>query len=166
AEVVAKMFWEVYGIPTVIARIFNSYGPRVPRYIVYDFLRKLERDPTRLEILGDGKQQRDFTYVTDTVAALVLLAEKGVPGEAYNVSSGQNYSVTELAETLVDVLGLSGQVQFHFTGSSWVGDAQYWKVDVSKLRALGFEGRIGLREGLEATVEWYSDLRLRPRVSS
>lgn len=155
AEHIARMFFDVYGIPTVIARIFNSYGPRVPRYIVYDFLQKLQRDPTRLEILGDGKQQRDFTYVTDTVAALVLLAQKGAPGEAYNVSSGQNHSVTELAETLVDVLGLTGRVQFHFTGTSWVGDAQYWKVDVSKLRALGYDGRTSLREGLRATVRWF-----------
>ncbi|NLI01406.1 MAG: SDR family NAD(P)-dependent oxidoreductase [Chthonomonadales bacterium] len=154
AEHIARMFLDVYGIPTVIARIFNSYGPRAPRYIVYDFLKKLERNPTRLEILGDGKQQRDFTYVTDTVAGLVLLAEKGVPGEAYNVSSGQNHSVTELAEMLVDALGLTSQVQFHFTGSSWAGDAQYWKVDVSKLRALGFEGKIALREGLRLTAFW------------
>lgn len=156
AEHIARMFLDVYGIPTVIARIFNSYGPRVPRYIVYDFLRKLQRDPTRLEILGDGKQQRDFTYVTDTVSALVLLAEKGEPGEAYNVSSGQNHSVTELATVLVEVLGLK-DVQFVYTGSSWTGDAQYWKVDVSKLRALGFEGCATLRHGLEATARWYRE---------
>ncbi len=156
AEHIARMFLDVYGIPTVIARIFNSYGPRVPRYIVYDFLQKLRRDPTRLEILGDGRQQRDFTYVTDTVAALVLLAEKGVPGEAYNVSSGQNHSVTELATMLVEILGLK-DVQFAYTGSSWAGDAQYWKVDTSKLRGLGFEGRVGLREGLQSAVRWFTD---------
>ena len=154
AENVASMFHQVYGIPTVIARIFNAYGPRVPRYIFYDFLKKLERDPTRLEILGDGKQQRAFTYVTDTVAGLVLLAEKGVPGEGYNVSSGQNHSVTELATILIEVLGLS-DVELTFTGSSWAGDAQYWKVDVGKLRALGFDGRTDLRQGLEATERWF-----------
>jgi len=154
AEHIARMFLDVYGIPTVIARIFNSYGPRVPRYIVYDFLKKLERDPTRLEILGDGKQQRDFTYVTDTVAGLALLAEKGEPGAAYNVSSGQNHSVTELATMLVDILGLKN-VEFVYTGSSWAGDAQYWEVDVSKLRALGQMEGVALAEGLGQTVAWY-----------
>ncbi len=154
AEHIARMFLDVYGIPTVIARIFNSYGPRVPRYIVYDFLKKLERDPTRLEILGDGKQQRDFTYVTDTVAALVLLGEKGKPGEAYNVSSGQNHSVTELAKMLVKVLGIE-DVEFVYTGSSWAGDAQYWKVDVTKLRALGMGEGVPLEEGLRRTVGWF-----------
>jgi UDP-glucose 4-epimerase len=156
AEHIARMFLDVYGIPAVIARIFNSYGPRVPRYIVYDFLKKLERDPTRLVILGDGKQQRDFTYVTDTIAGLLILAEKGGPGEAYNVSSGQNHSVTELATMLVSVLGLK-DVEFVYTGSSWAGDAQYWQVDVSKLRALGSEGKIGLREGLRVTARWFGD---------
>lgn len=155
AEHIARMFLDVYGIPTVIARIFNSYGPRVPRYIVYDFLKKLERDPTRLEILGDGKQQRDFTYVTDTVAGLVLLAEKGTPGEAYNVSSGQNHSVTELAKMLVKVLGLE-DVEFVYTGSSWAGDAQYWKVDVTKLKGLGMGEGVPLEEGLRRTVCWFS----------
>lgn len=154
AENVASMFLGVYGIPTVIARIFNSYGPRVPRYIVYDFLKKLERDPTLLEILGDGKQQRDFTYVTDTVAGLIALAEKGAPGEAYNVSSGQNHSVTELAAMLVQVLRLKN-VEFHYTGSSWAGDAQRWEVETGKLRGLGFEGRTDLRQGLEETVRWF-----------
>lgn len=157
AEHIARMFLDVFGIPTVIARIFNSYGPRVPRYIVYDFLKKLERDPTRLEILGDGKQQRDFTYVTDTVAGLVLLGEKGAPGEAYNVSSGQNHSVTELATMLVDILGLSN-VEFHYTGSSWAGDAQYWKVDVRKLKSLGMDEGVPLDEGLRRTVGWYRGL--------
>jgi UDP-glucose 4-epimerase len=156
AEHIARMFLDVYGIPAVIARIFNSYGPRVPRYIVYDFLKKLERDPTRLVILGDGKQQRDFTYVTDTIAGLLILAEKGGPGEAYNVSSGQNHSVTELATMLVSVLGLK-DVEFVYTGSSWAGDAQYWQVDVSKLRALGSVVKIGLREGLRVTARWFGD---------
>jgi len=154
AEHIARMFLDVYGIPSVIARIFNSYGPRVPRYIVYDFLQKLRRDPTRLEILGDGKQQRDFTYVTDTVAGVVLLAEKGEPGEAYNITSGQNHSVTELATMLVSVLGLK-DVQFVYTGSSWAGDAQYWKVDNSRLHGLGFDEGVPLCEGLRRTVEWF-----------
>lgn len=154
AEHVARIYLEVFGIPTVIARIFNSYGPRVPRYIVFDFLRKLERDPTRLEILGDGKQQRDFTYVADTVAGLRLLADRGAPGEAYNISSGQNHSVTELATMLVDILGLRN-VEFHYTGASWAGDAQYWKVDVTKLKALGMGEGVSLEEGLRRTAEWF-----------
>jgi len=154
AEQVVHMFLDIYGIPTVIARIFNAYGPRAPRYIVYDFLMKLRRDPTHLEILGNGLQQRDFTYVTDTVAGLVLLAEKGTPGEAYNVSSGQNHSVTELATMLVDILGLSN-VEFHYTGSSWAGDAQYWQVDTSKLRGLGYAPQVELMEGLRRTEEWF-----------
>ncbi len=96
----------------------------------------------------------DFTYVTDTVEGLVILGEKGKPGEAYNVSSGQNHSVTELAKMLVKVLGLE-DVEFVYTGSSWAGDAQYWKVDVTKLRALGMGEGVPLEEGLRRTVGWF-----------
>jgi len=84
----------------------------------------------------------------------VLLAEKGEPGEAYNITSGQNHSVTELATMLVDVLGLK-EVQFVYTGSSWTGDAQYWKVDNSRLRGLGVDEGVRLCEGLRRAAEWF-----------
>jgi nucleoside-diphosphate-sugar epimerase len=62
--------------------------------------------------------------------------------------------VTELANMLVDALGLK-DVQFTFTGSSWAGDAQYWKVDTCKLRGIGYAPQVELTEGLKRTGEWF-----------
>lgn len=170
AETVARMFTQVYGLPVVTARIFNTYGPRMARFVVLDFLRKLRRDPDVLEVLGDGQQKRDFCYVSDTVTGLMLLAESGTVGEAYNLSSGTSNSVTELAELLIGLLGLQGRTQIRYTGSSWVGDAQRWEVATGKIRRLGYRPEVSLSEGLTETIRWFDKMangngsREAPRV--
>lgn len=157
AELTAKIFHRVYGVPTVIARICNTYGPRMARYVMFDFWHKLQRDPAALEVLGDGKQLRDFTYVSDTVRGLMLLAQRGTPAEAYNVSSGRSYSVTEVAHAMIAALGLTGQTHITYTGSSWRGDAQRWEIANDKIRGLGFAPRVSLSEGLENTIRWFQE---------
>jgi UDP-glucose 4-epimerase len=155
AEIEARMFHAVYKVPVVIARLFNTYGPGMPRFVILDFLRKLQKDPARLEILGTGKQLRDFNYVGDTVAGILALAERGIPGEAYNVASGVSHSVTDLAHILIDAMGLTGRTMLSFTGESWAGDAQRWEVSISKMRELGYRPQTGLRDGLEKVIAWF-----------
>jgi UDP-glucose 4-epimerase len=155
AELTARMFTRVFGAPVVIARIFNTYGPRMARFVVLDFLRKLQRDPSVLEILGNGEQVRDFTYVSDTVQGLMLLAERGCPGEAYNLSSGHSTSVTAVAHALITALGLAGRTRITCTGSSWPGDAQRWEVTIDKLGRLGYAPHVDLENGLIKTIEWF-----------
>jgi UDP-glucose 4-epimerase len=138
------------GFDASSVRIFNTYGPRQPRYVMYDFLKKLQADPTHLEVLGTGQQVRDYTYVDDTVAAFLLVAEHGDPGEAYNVSGESVVSIADLARTIVDVLGLDAEITF--TGSSWKGDPVELKADVSKLKTLGFAPTVDLEEGLRRFV--------------
>jgi UDP-glucose 4-epimerase len=155
AETVARMFQRVYGLPVVIARIFNTYGPRMARFVVLDFLRKLRRDPNVLEVLGNGQQMRDFTFVTDTVQGLLLLAECGLAAEPYNLSSGCSVSVTEVAHMLIAALGLAGQTRITYTGSSWLGDAQRWVVSIEKISRLGYVPAVDLENGLGQTIRWY-----------
>lgn len=154
-EVECRMFHEVYGIPIVIGRIFNSYGPGMPRFVILDFLRKLREDERVLEILGNGKQMRDFNYVEDTVQGLLLVARDGYPGQAYNIASGNSVSVTDLAEMLLRILGLENKTRVSYTGESWIGDAQHWEVDTSEIRRLGYEPAVDLVEGLKRTIEWF-----------
>jgi UDP-glucose 4-epimerase len=125
------------------------------RFVILDFLRKLRRNPTALEVLGDGQQTRDFTFVTDTVQGLLLLAERGLTAEAYNLSSGCSVSVTEVAQMLIGALGLTGQTRITYTGSSWLGDAQRWVVSIEKLGRLGYIPAVELENGLAKTIQWY-----------
>lgn len=155
AELTARMFTRVFGAPVVIARIFNTYGPRMARFVILDFLRKLRHNPDVLEVLGNGQQIRDFTYVSDTVQGLILLAERGCPGEAYNLSSGHSTSVIEVAHALIAALGLAGRTRITYTGSSWKGDAQRWEVSIAKLGGLGYTSKVDLENGLTKTIEWF-----------
>jgi UDP-glucose 4-epimerase len=155
AEIEALMFHQVYGLPVVIARLFNTYGARMARFVVLDFLRKLDRDPNVLEILGSGEQRRDFNDVSDTVAALLVLGRRGEPGQAYNVASGRSCSVTDLAHLIIATLGLEGRTRIVTTGQSWVGDAQRWEVAIDKIAAMGYRPRVSLAEGVRRVIQWH-----------
>ncbi len=155
AEIEARMFHKVYGLPVTIARLFNAYGPKMARFVILDFLKKLKKDASRLEILGNGKQVRDFTYVADTVQGLMTLALYGEPGEAYNISSGSYYNVTDLARRIIAARGLTDVTQISYSGNSWVGDAQRWEVSIAKLQALGYQTEVTLDDGLQRTAAWF-----------
>jgi UDP-glucose 4-epimerase len=156
AEALAHAFHASYDLPVRIARIFNTYGPRQPRFVMFDFLRKLNRDPRRLQILGNGRQIRDFCYVTDTVTALLLLGMiPAGPCEAFNVSSDVSHSVVEVAETMFRIMGLD-DVDVSFTGTSWAGDAQRWEVSLEKIKhETGFRPAFDLDDGLRHFIEWF-----------
>jgi UDP-glucose 4-epimerase len=153
AEVSAAVFHAAYRVPTVSARLFNVYGPRMGTFVVRDLLTKLRQNPDRLEVLGTGLQVREFTYVSDAVEGLVLLAERGLPGETYNLSSGEPITIRGLAELLVSTLGLEGCTQLVCTGQSWPGDAHRWEVCIDKIAALGFRPAVNLRDGLRSMLD-------------
>lgn len=160
AELTAKVFTRVFDLPVVIARVFNTYGPRMARFVILDFLQKLQHNTSALEILGSGNQVRDLLFVSDAVNGLVLLAERGVPAEAYNLASGESLSVTELAHALISALGLTGRTRITYTGSSWPGDAQRWEVSNDKICSLGFTPEVPLTEGLSRTIQWFQRTEL------
>ncbi len=156
AEAICHAFSACYGLSIKIARIFNTYGPRQPRFVMYDFYRKLRQNPSVLEILGDGQQVRDYCYVADTIDALMRLGMCSSPGcEAFNIASGKSYSVIDVANILLNIIGLRN-VDFYFTGSSWLGDAQRWEVSIEKIRAFtGFDPKFDLKIGLRLFAEWF-----------
>ena len=155
-EALCHAFHASYGLPIQIARIFNTYGPRQPRFVMYDFYRKLRADPTHLEILGDGSQVRDYCFVEDTVDALLALGRiADTPCTSYNVSTGCSHSVTEVAEVLSAAMGLR-DVRWSFTGRSWAGDAKRWEVSIDRLReTTGFEPQFDLPSGVARFVQWF-----------
>ncbi len=162
AEMQCRRAHRLHGVDVVIARLFNTYGPRMPRFVVLDFLRKLRRDPSRLVILGTGRQVRDFNHVSDAVAGLLLLAERGSAGDVCHVASGRARSVTDLAGDLIRILGLEGTTRLEFTQASWPGDAQRWEVDVARLASLGYRADVTMEAGLRSVVRWFDALPRDP----
>ena len=130
------------------------YGPRQRKQVVFDILRKLRADPARIEILGDGSQERDFAYVQDVVQSLIVIATSAPGrGEAYNVASGTSHSISQLVNTWCKVLGLEPQITC--TGQIRPGDAEKWSVDLSQIKQIGFQPQTSLEVGLVAVRDWY-----------
>ncbi len=155
AEFLLDAYARCYGFDHRRARLFSTFGPRQRKYVMFDLIEKLRRDPRRLEILGTGLQLRTYSYVADTVQALLHIgAHPDARGEVFNIGGEEPISIRELAELIVETLGIAPP-EMVFTGQSWPGDVQRLIGDWSKLRALGYEPRIGLREGLRRLAAWH-----------
>ena len=154
AERYVAVFSQLYDIPASSVRFFSVYGPRQRKQVVYDLFDRLTQDPERLEIIGDGTQERDFAFVEDVAEATILVAEEAPgKGEAFNVASGATHSIAQLAEGICEALDL--QPTITYTGSVRPGDADRWSVNMDALTAIGFKPRTTLREGLRATRDWF-----------
>ncbi|MDD2666738.1 MAG: NAD-dependent epimerase/dehydratase family protein [Methanocellales archaeon] len=146
------VFNSIFDLDTIALRIFNAYGPGNAKGVMYDLFKKLELDPTHLEIIGTGLQEKDYIYIDDTVEAFMTAYERGAPGEAYNVGSGISTTVNEIAEIIFDVLDVCPKTTY--TGESWIGDVESSLADISKLKKLGWEPEISIKEGIEKVYKW------------
>ncbi|AMM54438.1 SDR family oxidoreductase [Pyrococcus kukulkanii] len=152
-----RVFYEIYGVPTVVLRYFNVYGPRQSSAyagVISIFMRNaIKNEP--LTIFGDGKQTRDFIYVKDVVEANLLVAQKKkAEGEIFNVATGKETTVLELALKIIDLSGSSSSIVF---APPRPGDIRRSVADISKLKKLGFSPKYTLEEGLKETFEWFKN---------
>jgi UDP-glucose 4-epimerase len=142
-----------FGVDARVVRFFSLYGPGLRRLAVYDLIRKVQAGSDRIDLLGDGRQVRDYLFIDDAVAGLRLVADCGAPGEDYNVASGEPVTLLDLARHIAAMLGRSS-VPIVPTGRSFPGDTPRWYADTTKVAALGFRPQVCLEEGLRRTVAW------------
>ena len=148
-----RFYHENYGLEVVMFRIFNVYGPDC-HGAIYDFLNKLRKNPNKLEVLGTGKQSRDFVYISDMIDALLKAATTPeAAGEAINIGTGTTTSVEELAKMIANILGLK-DVEIYFTGGqAWAGDMNITLADNSKAtKILQWKPQVSLKEGLQKLI--------------
>lgn len=150
-EKLGLSYFNAYKLDFVSLRIFNTYGPRQRRYVLYDFLLKLNKNKDYLEILGNGKQQRDFSYITDTINAFMLIAKKKTIHRIYNISGERPISIKELAEMLINILNFKN-TKIIFTKKSWAGDIKKLVGDISRIKEIGFRPKVKLEDGLRKTI--------------
>lgn len=156
-EKFALAYFKEFGANSVIIRIFNTYGPRQPRYVIFELLKKLQSDPNQLEVLGTPDIVRDYCYVSDTVNALLLAADKGSSGEVYNVSGGNSINMGSLVSLILTQLGLT-KANVHFSGHSWKGDITKMMGDCSKIQRIGFTPHTTIEDGLKLMLKssWWT----------
>lgn len=157
-EYYCRMFSTTMGLETVSLRYFNVFGPRQnpeSKYsaVIPAFIARLVADKPCI-IDGDGKQSRDFTYVSNVVDANIAASTaKGAAGMYFNVASGCDYSVIDVAEGIKKILGKKVK-SVH--GPKRAGDVKRTYADISALRKyLNVKPKVKFYEGLEKTVEWF-----------
>ncbi len=157
AEQYARVFHKVYGMYVVSLRYFSVYGPRGrPDQVIHRFTDSLAHDRPPL-INGDGSHTRDFTHVSDVVAATTSAAEsEDIGGEVFNIGYGKKTSISELAEKLIALMGRSGKVRPLYVEES-KGDFPDTQADNRKAqKLLGWKPKVSLDEGLKDYVERYT----------
>lgn len=159
-EMYCSSYSSLYSMQITSIRLGNIFGPRSTHGVMYDFYRKLKKNPKELVILGDGKQTKTYLYISDTIEAFNLLLnyENKNYFDVFNVSSNETISVTEIADELTEALGLSN-VSYMYTGGKrgWKGDIVFTSMDTNKIRSLGWSNKITIREGIKLYVKWLNE---------
>jgi UDP-glucose 4-epimerase len=157
-EALISAYSFMFGIRGVCFRFGNVVGPRQTHGVGFDFVRRLRADGKRLQILGDGLQNKSYIHVSDVIAA-VMWAHLHCKEDfgVFNVATGDTITVNEIADLCCEVVGLApDQVEYCYTGGDrgWKGDVPVIRLDVSRIRALGWSGaqpsRVALKLSLEA----------------
>lgn len=155
SEALISSYVSMCDMNVVIFRFPNVIGPRLTHGAVFDFIRKLRKNPHELEILGNGTQCKPYIYVLDLVDAIISLTKEFKPGEdVYNISVlSDGTTVTHIAEIVVDVLGLT-EVEFKYTGGDrgWKGDVPRFSYDISKVLSTGWKPQHTSDEAVRQTV--------------
>jgi len=153
ADRLAYSYWATYGLPVLITRASNNYGPyQFPEKVIPLFATNA-LDDIPVPLYGDGKNVRDWLHVLDHCRAIDLLLERGADGEVYNIGGGNDVMNVDLTHRILDALGkphsLIGPV------ADRPGHDRRYCLDTTRLRGLGWEPRVPFGDGLRETVEWY-----------
>jgi UDP-glucose 4-epimerase len=145
-----------YNIRTWVFRFPNVVGPRATHGVILDFIRKLKKTPDRLEVLGDGTQQKPYLYLDDLLDAMCLGWERAKPEpyEVFNIGPETKTRVRTIAETVVQSMGLRGTAKIEYGEEpyGWPGDVPTFAYDLRKIHALGWKARNTSDEAMRRAV--------------
>lgn len=154
-EKLAIAYTRSYNLNSSVVRIFSSYGPRQPRYVLYDLLKKLSANSDKIELLGKPSIIRDYVFVKDVAFALYkIMILKHTNGHVFNIGGGKPITIEQLIKTICEILNINPIISF--SGKSWKGDVDIFSADISKLiEYTGYIPETDLYEGLTETINWF-----------
>jgi len=158
-EMYLSSYSELYGIDSVSVRFANIIGPRSTHGVIYDLYKKLTQNPARLQVLGDGAQEKSYMYVSDAIEATVVLAQKMRRGYLpVNVGSGERLTVSRIAELTKEELKVP-DVRIEYSGgrSGWAGDVVVTDMDIRLLRSFGWKPKVHIEDGVRLYLRWLAE---------
>ena len=150
ADRLAYSYWATYGVPVVITRASNNYGPfQFPEKVIPLF------EGVKMPLYGDGLNVRDWLHVSDHCRAIDLLIRLGEPGEVYNIGGGNQIRNIDLTRALLQLVGRPESLISRIPDRP--GHDRRYCLETHKLRSLGWEPRVAFDAGLRDTAAWYRD---------
>jgi len=146
-----------YGFTGLICRFVSILGERYTHGHVFDFYCALKRDPTRLRVLGDGRQEKSYLYIEDCISAILSAAEHhhGDPGtHIYNLGTEETVVVDDSVGIITEHLSLSPQIEHTGGRRGWTGDSPLILLDTTRIRSLGWEPTLKIKDAIGRTLDW------------
>ncbi len=144
------------GMRGLIFRLANVIGPRLRHGVIFDFINKLRKDPTHLDVLGDGTQKKSYLYVTDCIEGMSKAFEMDRGAlEVYNLGSSDSINVPSIARTVIEEMNLKG-VEIEYKGGpdgrGWIGDVKTMLLDISKIQSSGWNPKYSSSESVKESA--------------
>jgi len=156
-DLLVKAYHKTYGLPVVITRSSNNYGPyQHPEKLIPRFITNAIQNH-RLPLYGDGLNMRDWLYVEDNCEAIDLVLHQGEKGEIYNIGSGVETTNLEITRLILEFLGKSESLIEYVKDRP--GHDRRYSLDTTKIRKMGWKPKHRLQDALAKTVKWYQDNR-------
>jgi len=155
-EAFAEAYTQFADIRFWAFRFANVVGERCRRGVIWDFVHKLRKNPKELEILGDGKQSKEYLYVGDCVDGIMLGYGKASDGvNIFNLGLEEQTLVDRVADIVIDEMGLSG-VRRRYTGGprGWIGDNPIVQLSLERIKATGWKPKLSAEEAIRRTTRW------------
>lgn len=160
-EGLISAYCNAFDIEGYCFRFVSLLGPRYPHGHVFDFVKKLIKDPLTLDILGDGTAQKSYLHINDCISALMLVCEDLRPAidkehsfEIYNLGMEEFIEVSRSAELIATELGLKPLFKFGEGKRGWIGDNPFVFLDVNKIKNLGWMPSYTIEESIKETANW------------
>ncbi len=148
-------FAENYGIQTWITRFPNVVGERATHGVIFDFIKKLKKNPTELEVLGNGMQFKPYLYVKDLVNAILFVKENSNDKINYfNIGVESRTRVKTIAETVIEEMGLDAKIRYTGGDRGWIGDVPEFNYCLDKIHNLGWSAKITSDEAVKKSVKY------------
>jgi UDP-glucose 4-epimerase len=155
AESLIAAYSAGFGFQAHIFRFVSILGERYTHGHVFDFFRQLEADPTRLCVLGDGRQRKSYLYVGDCIEAMLLALDQ--PGDAlriFNLGTQEHCEVRESIAWICEALGVAPDIVYGGGACGWIGDNPFLLLDTARIRALGWRPALSIRAAVGRTVAY------------
>ncbi len=154
AEGIIAAFCHMFDITAYIYRFANVVGKKQTHGVGYDFIRKLSKNPEKLDILGDGSQSKSYIYIDDVLDAMLFVIKNSTARTSlYNIATGDYITVKEIGEIVIDEMKLEN-VKFVYSGGDrgWKGDVPVVRFDLTKIHNLGWKSKYNSKEAIRTSI--------------